>query len=64
MVFPREHLAVDRADLMWERVEVRRVDSEVRVEQVREADAERLGSEAEELAVSIEAPGPPLALDL
>ena len=40
------------------------MDGEHRIEQVRQADALRLGDEAEEFAVAVEAPGPALLDDL
>ena len=40
------------------------MDGEHRVEEVREADALRLGDEAEERAVAVEAPGAALLDDL
>jgi hypothetical protein len=38
---------------MRQRIEVRCVDSEIRVEQMREADSQRLGRKAEQLAVCV-----------
>ena len=45
---------------MRQRLDDRGVDREHRVEQVGEADALRLGDEAEERAVAVETPGPAL----
>ena len=56
----RQHRLVDRRDLVRQRLDERGVDGEHRVEQVREADALRLGDEPEERAVAVEAPGPAL----
>ena len=49
---------------MRQRVDDRRVDRQQRVEQVREADALRLGHEPEQGAVAVETPRPPLGDDL
>src|SRR5690349_4223791 len=49
---------------MRERIEVRRMHRQVRVEQVREVDTERLGGKAEELSVAVEAPGAAQLLNL
>ena len=53
----REHLLVDRGDLVRQRLDRRGGHGEERVEQVGEVDALRLGDEAEERAVAVEAPG-------
>ena len=60
----RQHRLVDRRDLVRQRLDERGVDRQHRVEEVREADALRLGDEAEERAVAVEAPGPALLDDL
>ena len=60
----RQHRLVDRRDLVRQRLDERGVDREHRVEEVRQADAVRLGDEAEERAVAVEAPGPALLDDL
>ena len=52
----RQHRLVDRGDLVRQRIHERGVDREHRIEEVREADAVRLGDEAEERAVAVEAP--------
>ncbi len=54
---PGQHGLVDRGDLVRQRIDHRGVDGEHGVEEVREADALRLGDEAEEGAVAVEAPG-------
>ena len=53
----RNHLAVDRGDLMGERVYERGVDGQQRVEEVCEADAASFGNHTEQAPVAIEAPG-------
>ena len=53
----RQHRLVDRGDLVRQRLDQRGVDREHRVEQVRQADAVRLGDQAEERPVAVEAPG-------
>ena len=60
----RQHRVVDAGDLVRQRVDHRRVDRQQRVEQVREADALRLGHQPEQRAVAVEAPRPPLGDDL
>ena len=60
----RQHRLVDGRDLVRQRLDERGVDREHRVEQVREADAVRLGDEPEQRAVAVEAPGPALLDDL
>jgi hypothetical protein len=49
---------------MRERIEVRRVDSQIRVEQVRQSDTQGLRCESEETPVGVEAPWPARYLDL
>ena len=57
-----QHLAVDGLDLVRERVDLAGGEGEVRVEEVREVDPAGLGGEAEQVAVTVEAPGPRGAL--
>jgi len=52
----RQHGLVDGCDLVRERFHQRCVDRENGVEEVREADAVRLGYEPEELSVAVETP--------
>src|SRR5690606_36539245 len=54
---PLEHLAVDRADLVRERLYVARRDGEHRVEEAGEGDALCLGGEAELVGVRSEGAG-------
>ena len=54
----RQHLLVDRGDLVRERLDERGAHREVRVEEVGEVDPLRLGDESEEVAVAVEAPRP------
>ena len=61
---PRQHRFVDRGDLMRQRLDDRRVHGEHGVEEMGEADPLRLGDQAEQHAVSVEAPGPPDLDDL
>ena len=56
----RQHGLVDGRDLVRQRIDQRGVDGQHRVEQVGEADAVRLGDQAEQGAVAVEAPGPAL----
>ena len=60
----RQHRLVDGRDLVRQRLDDRGVDGQHRVEEVREADALRLGDEPEQRAVAVEAPGPALLDDL
>ena len=53
----RQHRLVDRRDLVRQRLDVGGVDGQQRVEEVRQADALRLGHQAEEGAVAVKAPG-------
>ena len=53
----RQHLAVDRQDLVRQRHDLGGVDGEEGVEQVRQADAVSLGGQLEEMAVGGEGPG-------
>ena len=59
----RQHRLVDGRDLVRQRLDQRGVDGQHRIEQVRQADAMRLGDEAEQRAVAVEAPGPALLHD-
>ena len=54
----RQHLLVHRRDLVRQRADVRGVDREQWVEQVRQMDALGLGDQAEERPVTVEGPGP------
>ena len=60
----RQHRLVDRRDLVRQRLDERGVDGQHRIEEMREADALRLGDQPEERAVAIEAPGAALLDDL
>ena len=60
----RQHRLVDGRDLVRQRLDERGVDGEHRIEQMREADALRLGDEPEQRAVAVEAPRPALLDDL
>ena len=53
----RQHLLVDRCDLVRQRFDERGMDGEHRIEQMRQPDAVRLGDEPKQLAVAVEAPG-------
>ena len=53
-----QHGFVDRRDLMGQRLDDRGVHGEQRVEQMRKADSLRLGDQAEQRAVAVEAPWP------
>ena len=54
----RQHLLVDRGDLVGEGIDQGRVDRQDGVEQVGEADAVGLGDQAEQRTVAVEAPRP------
>src|ERR1700677_2326520 len=58
-----QHLFVDSFDLMWKRVEIRRLDGKERIEQVSERYPLRLGHEPEEIPVGVHRPGLPGRLD-
>ena len=60
----RQHRLVDGRDLVRQRLDDRGVDGQHRVEEMREADAMRLGDEPEQVPVAVEAPRPPLRHDL
>ena len=53
----RQHLLVDGRDLVRQRLDDRGVDGEQRIEEVGQVDALRLGDQAEQRAVAVEAPG-------
>ena len=55
----RKHGFVNGRDLVRQRLDDRRVNGEHRIEQMREANALRLGDEPEQRAIPVEAPGPP-----
>ena len=59
----RQHRLVDRRDLVRQRFDQRGVDSQNRIEQMREPDAVGLGDEPEQTAVAVETPGPALLND-
>ena len=54
----REHLAIDRRDLMRQCLDLRCGDGDVGVEEIGEADAVRLGGEPKQTAVGIEGVSP------
>ena len=58
----RQHVLVNRSDLVRERLDDRRVDGKHRVEEVCESYAVRLGDEAELIAVGVEGPRKPLGI--
>ena len=60
----RQHRLVDGRDLVRQRLDERGVDGQHRIEEVRQADAVRLGDQPEQRAVAVEAPGPALLDDL
>ena len=60
---PRQHGLVHGRDLVGQRIDHRRVHRQHRIEEVRQSDALRLGDQAEERAVAVEAPGPALLDD-
>ena len=55
---PRQHLAIDRRDLMRQRLDLRRRDGDVGVEEIGEADAVGLGGKPKQAAVGVEGVGP------
>ena len=59
----REHLAVDRIDLVGQRIEVRGLHGQERIKQVGERDPLGLRHETEQRAVRIHRPRPPDLLD-
>ena len=59
-----QHGFVDRSDLMGQRLDDRGVHGEHRVEEMRKADSLRLRDQAEQSAVSVEAPWPAYFDDL
>ena len=54
----RQHRLIDRGDLVRQRIHLRGLHREQRVEEVRERDPLGLGGQAEERAVAVETPGP------
>ena len=56
----RKHGLVYRGDLVRQRIDHRGVDRQHRIEEVRQLDAHRLGDQAEQRAVAVEAPRPAL----
>ena len=54
----REHRLIDRGDLVRQRVHLRGLHRQERVEEVRQRDALRFGGQLEEVAVGVETPGP------
>ena len=61
---PGQHRLVHGRDLVWQRLDHRRVNRQHGVEQMGEADALRFGDQPEQRAVAVEAPRPPLVDDL
>lgn len=53
----REHLAVDRRDLMRVRIDERGVNGEMRIEEMRQVNPAGFRYQAEESAVAVESPG-------
>jgi hypothetical protein len=51
-----KHLAIDSRDLVWQGLNLRRVDCQQWIEEVRQADALSLGDQPEEGAIAVEAP--------
>lgn len=60
---PGQHLLIDGRQLMRERLNIRAVYGEERIEEVGELDALRLRNQTQELAVAIETPGAAVLLD-
>src|SRR5262249_17524448 len=60
----RQHFAVDRLDLMWERFEEREMDREAGVEQGRETNPPRLGRKAGSVWITVKAERLRVRLDL
>ncbi len=54
----RQHLAIDRGDLVRQRLDLRGADGEIGVEQIGQADAVRLGRQPQQAAVGVESIGP------
>jgi hypothetical protein len=50
----RQHLAIDRGDLLRQRLDLRRADRKIRIKQVRQTDALRFGGEPQQAAVGVE----------
>ena len=55
----RQHLAVDGRDLVRQRLDLRRADGEIGIEQVGEPDAVGLRRQPQQAAVGVEGVGPP-----
>jgi hypothetical protein len=53
----RQHVAVDRCDLVRQRLDEGRMHGQHGIEEMREVDAIRFGREAEQVAISLKAPG-------
>ena len=60
----RQHLIIDRGDLMRKGIDNRRVHRKYRVEQVGKADSHCLRHQTKQRAIPIEAPGTPLLHNL
>jgi hypothetical protein len=58
-----QHCFIHCRNLVWQRLNDRRVHRQHRIEEMREPDAMRFGNETEELPVAVEAPRPPLGRD-
>ena len=54
----RKHLSIDGGDLVRQRLDLRRRDRDVGVEQIRQANAVRLGRKAQQAAIGVEPIGP------
>ena len=54
----RQHLAIDGGDLVRQRLDLRRGDRDVGVEEIGQANAVRLGREAQQAAIGVEPIGP------
>ena len=61
---PRQHLAIDRRNLVRQRIDQTRVDRQIRVEIMRQLDAVGFRHEAQQCAIGVERPWPPVLLDL
>jgi hypothetical protein len=55
---PRQHLPVDRGDLVRQRLDERSVNGQKGIEQVRHANPHRLGNQPQQRTIAIERPGP------
>jgi hypothetical protein len=54
---PRQHIAINSDDLVGEGIDYRRVNRDKGIKEICEVNPLRLGNQAKELPVSIEAPG-------